>query len=158
MACCLPFTVSVGVGWGSHSWLTPRVGRIRDQHALLSTAGGQGVRGGWVPLLSVLSPWQSSRSQVPDGQLGWPGGKGGPVAMPLGPHGLAAAVRLPEEGQMVLAQGSTSPWGLGLCHDVLKPGRDIHLEGLVVLDEAVFKQLVILWSLPVVFSKAVFDK
>jgi hypothetical protein len=47
-------------------------------------------------------------------------------------------MRLPEEGQMVLTQDSTSPWGLGLRHDILKPGRDIHLEYLIVLDEAVF--------------------
>lgn len=48
-------------------------------------------------------------------------------------------MRLPEEGQMVLTQDSTSPWGLGLRHDILKPGCDIHLEYLIVLDEAVFK-------------------
>lgn len=107
-------------------------------------------------LSSVLGSHPGPRSLTGswDGQVG----KGGLWPCPWAPVGLAAAMRLPEEGQMVLAQGSTSPWGLGLCHDVLKPGRDIHLEGLIVLDEAVFKQLIILWSLPVVFSKAVFDK
>lgn len=87
-------------------------------------------------LSSVLGSRPGPRS--PDGQLGWPGGKGGLWPCP-GPVGLAAAMRLPEEGQMVLVQDSTSPWGLGLCHDVLKPGRNIHFECLIVLDEAVFK-------------------
>lgn len=36
-------------------------------------------------LSSVLGSRPGPRS--PDGQLGWPGGKGGPVTMPLGPCG-----------------------------------------------------------------------
>lgn len=138
MACCLPFTVSVGVGWGSHSWLT-RVGRIRNQHALLSTAGRQGVRGGLVP--PTFCPQLSAAVQVPGPLMGsWVGqvGKGGLWPCPSAPVGLAAAMRLPEEGEVVLAQDSTSPWRLGLCHDVLEPGCDIHLKCLIVLDEAVF--------------------
>lgn len=62
------------------------------------------------PLLSVLSLRQLSRSQVsPGGQLGGQVGKGGPVAMPLAPVGLAATTWLPEEGQVVLAQDSARP-------------------------------------------------
>jgi hypothetical protein len=87
-------------------------------------------------LSSVLGSRPGPRS--PDGQLGWPGWGGGRWPWPGAPAGLAAAMRLPEEGQMVLTQDSTSPWGLGLRHDILKPGRDIHLEYLIVLDEAVF--------------------
>lgn len=99
-------------------------------------AGSQKWMGTPYFLSSVLGSRPGPRS--PDGQLGWPGGKGGLWQCPWAPVGLAAAMRLPEEGQMVLAQDSTSPWGLGLCHDILKPGRDIHLECLIVLDEAVF--------------------
>ena len=45
----------------------------------------------------------------PGGQLGGQVGKGGPVAMPLAPVGLAATTWLPEEGQVVLAQDSARP-------------------------------------------------
>lgn len=139
MACCLPFTVSVRAGGVGFTQLAdPRGGRIRNQHAPSSTAGGQGVRWTGTP---TFCPQSLAVVQVPGPLMGsWVGQVGkGPVALPRALVGLAAAMRLPEEGQMVLAQDSTSPWGLGLCHDVLKPGRNIHFECLVVLDEAVFK-------------------
>lgn len=94
---------------------------------------------GWRPLLSVLSPRRPSRSQgSPGGQLGGRVGKGRPVATPPAPSRLAAAVRLPEEGQVMLAQDPARPRRLGLRHDILEPGRHVHLQRLVALDEAVF--------------------
>lgn len=135
MACCLPFTVSVGAGGVGFTQLaglgtsTP----LRPQ-----LVGGES--GGRVP--PTFCPQSLAVVQVPGPLMGsWVGqvGKGGLWPCPWALVGLAAAMRLPEEGQMVLAQDSTSPWGLGLCHDILKPGCDIHFECLIVLDEAVFK-------------------
>lgn len=71
MACCLPFTVSVGAGGVGFTQLAdPRGGRIRSQHAPSSTAGGRGVR----------CPQSLAVVQVPGPLMGsWAGqvGKGG---------------------------------------------------------------------------------
>lgn len=65
MACCLPFTVSVGVGWRSHSWLTPEWEGLGTSMPFCPQLVGRESELDGNPLLSVLSPWQSSRSQVP---------------------------------------------------------------------------------------------
>lgn len=65
----------------------PRVGGIRNQHALLSTAGRQGVRAGWEP--PTFCPQSLAVVQVPGPLMGsWVGQVGGgSVAEARGPCG-----------------------------------------------------------------------
>lgn len=87
MACCLPFTVSVGVGWGSHSWLTPEWEGLGTSMPFVHSwwAGSQRWMG-----TPTFCPQSLAVVQVPGPLMGsWVGqvGKGGPVTMPLGPCG-----------------------------------------------------------------------